>query len=440
MANYKRPKRTYLVTGSNVDLVDADTFLNNESTGAVNLANGEMGIFAADDFGSTALNTSIDAGDTIANAPSIQMIVGNANSANPAGATATYPLWVEPYYSSGIIKGSGVLTATKQAVESPTHSVWTIGNAASPIVAADNTTFGINITYRGRIFDEYYSSRASASFEPYVITPDFTALGTAEPVDWIIQNLTKEINQNSLVASPFRNQGNEHVIALAIGANGAAAGTDISGLTAGDVVPVISYANGTTRSLTVTDAMITSIQAAASAASLNAAVEILDIDLSTAGTSTGGTAISFMLLGLDRVQAFKDRIPQTKTRLDVGLTKGFDYLTVYHAQGSNAYEGQGQGRALNLDYKATHGQRRYYLNQITDPVIEFPSPIDEDTTYVQYIIHHVHASQNSVGAWVENPQQEILLVPSTHTTTVADVDAILGPWITSANGVGIVTL
>ena len=122
-------------------------------------------------------------------------------------------------------------------------------------------------------------------------------------------------------------------------------------LAAGDVVPVINTNVGV-RSITLTEAMATSIKNAAVAAASEFAGStvaiadlewnILTVDTTTAGLTTGGVADLIMLVSLDSTPVFKDRIPQVRTRLQVGLTTGFDFNLVGNTQYSAAYEGHGR--------------------------------------------------------------------------------------------------
>jgi len=439
--NFKHPNETFLVASGDAGLPTGGTAINNLSTGAVNLADGQLGIFDATGLGANTLNEALTAADTVADSPAIQILQGNANSANPSAAAERYPLYSNAFEASSVIDGNGVLIVNKQAAEAPTYSIWCIGDpgAAGAIVAEDNTNYGIEIVYRGAWVNKLYSPDFNNSYTEYFETPDYTALSTAEPVDHLIQNLTHRINLNSELLNITGRSSNEPVLALAIGPNGATDGTAISSITAGDQVPVMTTSYGT-KNITVDANLLASIVAAASAAGLNAAAEILEIDTSTAGTTTNGVAEAILLIGTDRRIVFEDRIPEIKTRLQIGLKSGFDYKTVYHDEVSFAFEGEGQGRQLDLWYKATHGQRKYALSHEMAPIIEFPSPISESATYTQYMIHHVDVAQVGTGNLVKSPKKEIILVPSADTTTVAALEAVLGPWVTSANGVGIVSL
>jgi hypothetical protein len=463
--NNKRAVETFLVASATETALPTDaTALNNTSTGAVNLNDGQIGIFGAypvdQATGFVAMNTAVNhttTYDTVATAPWIQLFQGTAESANPGQATATYPLWVRPYEKSQVIKGGNNLMVTKKEPVAPTLSTWAIGQPAGTgsgeITAEDNTLYQMNISFRGRIMDEHFSPEATASFYPEYTTPNYTDMGTAQPVDHLLQNLAWEINRNSAAVAVNRTKfrGNAPVVALLIDAAGTydSDGTEIgeggtggTAIAAGDFLPIVSTQFGV-RGITLTAVQAQSIidaaialTGAANVAALDA--NVLTIDLTTAGTTTGGAGDSLILLALDRELAFEDRIAPTKIRLDVGLTRGFDFSSVTHREEVNASEGVGQGRALDLWYKATHGQRKYNLEHTLDPEPVFPSPIDTTDAYYQYTIIHEDPEQVDTGNVVVSPMREILLIPDANTTLVTAIDNVLGAWVASANGVGIV--
>jgi hypothetical protein len=199
--NNKRPVETFLVAsgaggGTGQALYNtggSGNHINDTATGAVRLASGQLGIFAASPFGTVAMNVATDATPTLAEAPVIYVAQGTADSANPAGSTAVYPLWSRPYERSGDIKAGRVI-ATKQAYVAPTKSIWVIGDtgalATGGIVAYDNTEYGVSVAMRGREQDEMFNgSLNTKSVNVYYSTPNYTSLGTAFPIDHLVQNM-----------------------------------------------------------------------------------------------------------------------------------------------------------------------------------------------------------------------------------------------------------
>lgn len=417
--------------------------ITDPTDGSCVLADGQLGLFSASDRGFTANNVNTDATPTVAEAPVVYLAQGTGYSANPgAYPGAKYPLWNRPYERSQDINSAYSVRARKQAYTLPTHSVWTVGQpdtTAGEISVLDNTEYQIRIAYRGRRADEFYNPQGTNAFNPHFVTPNYTALGTAEPRDHMLQNLTWNINRNSLAVNVNRTRfkGNDPIVALAIDSTGAA-GTEIGGATpiaAGDFLPIVSTQFGV-RGITLTESQAQSLKAAALEASGAANIaaltwSVLTIDLATAGSVTGGVADLFMILALDSELAYEDRIPQVKTRLDIGLTVGFDFATVYHQENSYASEGSGEGRVWNLIYKATEGQRKYSLDHTMDPVIEFPSPVDEAEKYDSFIFEHYRVADIDTYNTINSPLKTIVLIPTADSGLSTAFENSMNSWLDS---------
>lgn len=440
----KRPVESFLVANASDPLYNvagAGNNITNPSGLAVRLANKQLGFFSAGGPGSVAMNVATDATPTVPEASRIFIAQGTEYSANPAQRPgARFPLWNRPFERSGDINGANPVVVTRKAYAAPTHSVWVIGDNGG-IVAQDETEYMVSIAYRGLRSDIYNSPEGTAIYKPHFLTPNYTNLSTAEPEDHLIQNLVWNINRNSKTLSfpNSRYRGNEPVVAFAIDTTGAA-GVKIGGLSpiaAGDTISVVNSAFGV-RNITLTSAQAESIKAAAVAATGDPIADvdwsILTVDLATAGTATGGVADAFMILALDEDLAFEDRIPQVKVRLEVALSRGFDFNTVSNAEWSKAFEGTGEARVWDLMYRATHGQRKYMLDHTMDPVIEFPSPIDLSLNYTSYVIEHVNYQTIDTSNTVDAPQKCIILVPVANTTLITQLNTALNSWLTSANG------
>lgn len=441
-----RPKSNYLVANASDNLVAATTAMTNTSTGAVNLNDGQIGIFQAYPMDGTAgvatFMTALDhtSTPTIDNAPWIQIFQGTADSANPSLSSNYFPLSARPYETSEVLKHTDSITATYQAAVTPQHSIWQVGavSGGGMVNAADNTVYSLTIAYRGRIADELNSPEATAAFFPSTETPDFTTLGTAEPRDYLLQKLAYDINRGSYALSVNRPQyrGNQPVVAFLIDDSGAA-GTTISSLTAGTALSVVNTSVGV-RKLTLTQAMVDSINDAATAAGLANTATILINDTSTAGTTTGGVADCMFIMALDRQLAYDDRIPQVKVRLEVGLTTGFDPDTVTSASVNEPLEGQGQGRQLYIRYKNTQGQRKYNALHLELPQPEYPNPFDLNTSYGVFAIRHDRAKQVDTGSVIKSPFIDFIAVPSSNTTLITNLTTALNAWLQSFNNPGVV--
>lgn len=402
--------------------------ISNPSTSAVRLADGQLGIFCDSIFGTVALNVATDATPTKAEAPNIYIAQGTADSAAPSQSSYSYPLFPRPYERSGTIVGNGEIYATKQAYTAPTWSGWVVGNASTgAIAAANNTTYGLTIAYTGRAMTEDINHMARRYFVPSYTTPNYTALGTVNPIDHLVQNMVYQINRQSQVVAS-QNKGSEPVYAIALNLGGTG-GTARASIAAG-YLPLVTTSTGT-RGVTLTAAQATSL-----IATLPVGCSVITIDLTTAGTAA--TTDAFAVIALDRKLAYDDRVPQTKIGLQIGKRYGFA-SSVYCAQVTFAFEGQGVGRILDLEYKRTHQQRKYTLNHDENPIIHFPSPVSTTGTYNRYNIEHVTNNTIDSANTVKVPQLAVILIPTASTTTVTQWDAAIDSWLTSV-GSDLVTI
>jgi len=416
------------------------------STGANNifnapLHNGQLGFVADSPFGTAAMHSYLDATPTVTESPVIAIYQGNENTRNVSTASATYPLSVRPFERTAAIDGRNRITVTRQNYRIPTHSTWVLGqpNAATTgkINVLDLTEYQLRIAFRGRRVDEFYSEQAAASLVSSITTPDFTTLNTGvnSARAWIIHNLAYNINRNSQAfAQTSRFPSNVPVVAFVVSST-ATAGVQIGGaspITGGTAVTVVDVATGTDKVLTLTESMATSIKNAFLAKSglplLSVTWRIIPANLAD---TTTGSADMLVLMALDETLAFNDRIPQVKVRLDVGLTRGFEFETVSNLEWEQADEGQGLGRVLDLQYQATQGQRKYTLRHTLDPVINYPSPVNKNEVYNTFTIMHEYYHQNSFWGGDTIYRREIVLVPNSSVANIIAVSTNLETYLNS---------
>lgn len=428
-ATSRRRTESFIVNLAGATTIPTSGTLSNSTTGNVNLTNGQLGIVAASPFGSVAFNSFTDDTPTVAEAPIIQIVQGTPYSAAVATSNVAYPLWVRPYEATSPIDGRNQnLLVTKQAFRVAKHNVWVVGEPSATttgqINALDETEYALHIAYQGRRVEYSYSIEQAASSTFSITTPNFTALSTAEPVDWIVQKMAYEINRSSSYFNlGARWTGNNPVVALAV-TDDTGGDYEIAALTVGATVNVFSY-QGVTRALTLTKEMLDSLQAAATASGFT---YVNTIDLTAAGTALN---TGIFIMSLDARQAYVDYVPEIKTSIRVGLTRGFDYLTVTNTNTVASDEGQGYSRQLELLYQATAGQRKYAQRHTEDPVVKFASPIVDGQTYHVYNVLHGSATQIDHANIDHQPFREIIAIPrySSGTTT----NAVIATFETAIN-------
>lgn len=394
----------------------------NSSTGVVSLNDGQLGVVSDSIWGTTAINTFTDATPTVAEAPVIKIMSGTSTSANPAAST-TYPLWNRPFRATSSIDGRGTVTVTKQAYREPEHSVWLIGDAignAGAVNVLDETEYQIAVGLRGRRQVEAYSVEESAYLRAQYTSKNYTDLGlsTALAVDDILTNLSWQINRNSKAFSVNNRFPNKTpMVAMLIDSTGTT-GTAIGGgspIAAGDTITVVTQTSGT-KTITLTEAMATSIKDAFVAyegvAIASVVSTIMTTNLASAGSATGGTADMLMIMALDEDQVYLDYVEPVKVRLEVTIPSGFDYTTVRYSHDNKPDEGQGLYRILNNYWLKTQGQREYSLRHTEVPVISFPTPFVSGEKYVVYAFEHGNHQTVGNHTYNFNPFLDLVCIPA----------------------------
>lgn len=404
------------------------------------LNDGQLAVVSASMFGSVGLNVFTDATPTITEAPVIAIAQGNANSITSQTAATTYPLWVRPYELSKTIDGRREVRVTKQVYRAPSFSIWGLAN---PNVIS-NSSYMMEVAFKGRRQEEMYSLQEQSSLNVGFDTPDFSSTGlnytTAEAKAWILNTVAYNINRNSKALTPgARFASQAPVVAFKINRAGGT-GVEIGAgtpLAAGDAIPVITTPQGT-KNFVLTADQATSIKNAALAVAGGVIADLTwTIEPATYTADQDDENDYLLVMALDETQVYVDYVPQVKVRLRLGLRTGFDISLTTLTELGYADEGQGQGRVLDLMYKATEGQRKYTNRHTEDPVINFASPVDTSLVYVTYVIHHSNVTETDMFTQLLRPAKEIVLIPaySTGTTTnpyLATFEGVLNNWLASA--------
>lgn len=426
-----------LITGSNINLND-----------------GQLGFLAQGLNGSVALNNFMDATPTIAESRYSRLVQGTPFSGSVGTSYQSYPLAVRSYEQSELIDWATSITVTKQAYRAPSHAITVVGNAvgnAAAINVASNTEYEMSLALRGRRIEEDFSVQESAYIRSSVMTPDFSATGlnltTAQATSWIVSNMVVDLNKKSAAFgynSRFGNNG--PFIALAIdttGGAGKAIGT-ASPLTAGDVITVCTI-NGVAKTMTVTEDMANAIKAAA-VAGQGAAIASVTWTIENASTATASTAGNemIMIVALDQLTAYDDRIPQVKVDIKVNLPLGFNYQTVRNTKYTFADEGQGLARQLEFLYQNS-AQAKYALEHDLEPEPKYPSPIVANQKYTLYSIRHDIDIQNGYGSRTTANKLTRVAIPtfstgSTPNPAIALFDTALASYLTSGNNGAVINL
>ena len=443
MRNERRPVEKILVAKTNGStglavVADGTTRLTNQSTYVTNLADGQLGFFDASGDGTNTINVSVSPGDTVNDSPVLMVAQGTPSSANP---TAISVQGFFPYtYESDKIVGKNIQVWKGQAYVAPTLAAWSFGGdatSANAIVPADSAEFDWNITLIGRR-KEHENSIHQRQLKAFsFVTPDYTTLGTADPLDHLVQNIVDQTNKQSVLYRPSGYRGTYPFVAFAIDTDG------ITATTGSVAISLISAGTSTINGVVLTAEMKAAFEAIALDADqpdIDGSSLIVPIDLDTAGNGSTATTKAVVILSLTEPLSYVDRVPQTAVNLQVGLSNGFSYPTVRNVESQSAFDGEGTSRQWKIYYEGTSGQRKYSQNRYFYPAVAPPAYVVEGETYDAYIIQHYLKDQAGVGSDSLQPRKTIILVPASDTATKAQLESVLNPWIQSGSGLQIVTL
>jgi len=426
-----------LVASGDLALVAPGTALNTGST--LNISSGQLGIFANGD-GNLAKMRALGPGDDIYDAPGIKIVQGTPDVASLD--TSISPLPIRGIESSEWILSPRVTKYSGISYTAPTNSAWVIGREqaeSDKINILEDTRYQIMITIDGRIPD-LLNGRNHPSHYPEFTTPaSFTDAGYTTEVaqrNFLVQNLAAAVNRESKFYPQNPNGG--EFVALAIDEDGVGSGTAISALAAGNVT-VGKDDLGNDIVVAFTAEMVTAVKGAivANGGSLANTAEVIAYNPEESGVPTSGECDAIIIVAVDRPTAYFDRIPEVKSRLNVGLPEGFS-TSVFLSEISKMSFGFGLGRQLELLYQSDDALRKFATEQApSGDAIQYASPVVSTATYDVYTIEHRLPEAMTNGSESETRLVTHILNAVANTTTTAALEAVLNPWMVSAGQVAI---
>ena len=396
------------------------------SATAVNLSDGQIGIYEAAPGGVVNMNVSVDSSNvaTPSDAPKVYFAQGTAYSATPSTANGpSQPVSV----ASLAIPSSGVKSITWKEASVGKNCAWVIGDdlgGAGEINTEDLTDYSFDVSFRSRIKDRNFTMSSLEVVQVHFSTPDYTALATVDPLDDLVQNLVYQANTFSKAIVTNGVKGNKDFVAFAVNVSGGA-GVSLTTLsTAG--ATITGYGIVTTAAQSAAFADIVTNTATTG---LTGASTVEPIDLTTAGAAANCEAIIVMSLDRDIAVGY-DRIADVRTRIQVGLIDGFNYPTVTNVEGSQAQEAEGTARKWRIFYEDTMGQRFYGKNKTLFPfAYQYPDFIVDSKTYDAMVLEYEDIPYTLDSSLTTDPHKLIILVPSDATGTLkADLEAFFQAW------------
>ena len=155
MANFSHTdapaSEVFLVASGNQALASGSLYP--ASGTALGIADGQLGLIAADDSGTVAKNAFLTAGQTIANAPRVKLVQGTPNSADISGLSANTSVFQDrPVVESRVIDSAHSIAITGRVANVGSRSAWLVGSAtaANAITVVDNFEYELKLTFDGR--------------------------------------------------------------------------------------------------------------------------------------------------------------------------------------------------------------------------------------------------------------------------------------------------
>lgn len=333
-----------------------------------------------------------------------------------------YPLKNIKYVSS-VLNAAYPIDINIERYKVPTTSCWTLKPGTQTF--APNTTYQVELKFKGRTMDEYYSTESLIHSEA-VLTPNYASgTATVNVANYVLGNIALGINSASPLNFP-QYRGRLPIVALGVidttGAGGVSL-TTISGYSAGQTLNVWNSKRGMKAvDLTAGDiAAIAKVVANGSFVGTDKVVPLDIANISNLSLAAANCLKGLIFLALDREYAWEDFVAETKTSIDnIGVSKGFDRSLVTVKAEEFASEGNST-RKLWLQYRNTFSQRLY--NKLFDERanINYPNPIDLTKTYAVITIDHSNQHSADLGHLTIDPFKTLILVEDTGTGGVPAV-------------------
>lgn len=475
MSKFKRTNRAQ-TTSMDVILVGKDD--QNLATGSLvdgttslGIADGQLGVLSWDHDGVEPLGDFMtSASADVSKVSAIKILQGTPKS-NAIHTVEPWEVSDKAYVESGIIHRDNIRSVTTDVFRVPVRSAFAVTDLPT---IQEGSTYGTYLEIQSVRNDRDWSDNDEVVFESVDTPADMSAITNNE--DYVLTHLGYKLNTRSKVVnlsnSASVRRGNKNYVVLAIDTDGGA----------GQAIGTITCAGTPTTFDIMKDydakgnATTTSITADASIVSALANLIQKQVDDEAAGTTitnqittsstievidpkaAGDSAIDcLVVLGVPETKAaYRDNITQVQPTVKLNLSDSFRSAAFIETF-VMPYEGQGSGSNWIVD-----SEDRYQLSVHTaqkQPHGEFFSKgvnyIDADSNYTSYIIEYFDY-EDTLTIRQQTPARVKILLPASYTcntvanavtnlatgdaipgatsdtTTVADLNAVLGAWLETA--------
>lgn len=392
------------------------------ATTALNLRSGQLGVLSMDP--NSAVRTYgqyLQAGDDSTEVQAIKLVQGTPNSSQTQLADP-WEVGDKAYVESGIIRRGNI------------RSVMIKQGRFASLGAQAVTTFP-TIVNKGnynafltldsvRYAKEYGVTNSNSLYASAPIT-DYTAAGTVDKLDHVLQYLITNFNTQSRLVTTNTRWGNKNFVVFGVKVAGG------SGQAIGTITPTTSITfqtvNGVNQVMTSSVELCQALARLVQDSALTNASTIEVVDITTAGAAAKVDAL--IVVGVPHnLAAYYDNVEQQMVKPDINLGGAFienvvaPTVTTAHAQ-----EGTGHSRKWDL-YNRNRAQLNVHTKQNQpkdDWFSEGKSYIDlAKEFYTSYIIEY-YDTENTLTFQIQSPKKAILLFrsepDSSFTVNVANI-------------------
>lgn len=412
---------------------DGSRFLAGTSN-ALNIASGQLGVLSADPTGAETTGKFITAGRTALQVKAVKVLQGTPKSANIKTVSA-FGDGDPAFLETDAIEADKVISVSTTLYNPGTRQMQYLTGFATPDVS---TTYKAGVTIQSAKNDIEYSLHKRNT-----VTANYTTPASATNLlDDYLQNIAMIVNKESVMV-----KGVKSFIVFGVNTTGATGATDIGAYVAGNTVNFMTQ-GGVTYGYTLTTADINSLNAVIAAQPSLATAEFRTLGSVTPGSAA--TVDALLVLSLDDpfAVAFDDS-PSVRTRVQFygDLARATDTLVSKPLDEVN----EGRGWKIRYDKRAALQRMNLQYKDLGSFHVKPASYVSESQPYTATLIEYYGTNQTLHGEDRIIKQAVILLpcaisnpnataatgytIATTATTTVTQLNASLGAWLSSASDI-----
>lgn len=401
------------------------------SGNALNIASGQLGVLSADITGSETPGKFITAGRTSLQVKAVKVLQGTPKS-TAINTVSRFGDGDPAFLESGVIEADKVISVTTNLYNPGIRKMQYLTAFTAPVAS---TTYKAGLTIQSAKNDIEYSLMKRET-----VTTSYTTPASATSLtDAYLQNVAIQLNRESIAV-----KGTRPYIVFGVNTTGGTGTTDIGALAAGSAVTFMTD-GGVNYSYTLTTVDINSLKEAITAVAGLSTAEFRSLGSVTPGSAA--TVDALLVLSLDDpfAVAFDDST-SVRTRVEF-----FGDIDRTNTNVSDPKEEINGGRGWNIRYQKRAALQRMNLQykDLGSFHVKPANYVVEATNYTSTCIEYFGVNPTLTGDQRIQKQLVVLLpcaisnptgdaatgytIATTATTTVTQLNASLGAWLSSAS-------